>query len=229
MAQNNPVPPDLKDRMKTTYDIIAPTYNEWTTTTKSFRMKYLEHLIPHLTSTQDNRHILELGCGSGIPVTQKLASIENIRITANDMSAVQIEFAKQNLSSLNSKDTGVEKVKLIESDMMSLEFPDESFDAVIAMYSLIHLPVEEQCTIFSRTAKWLKPGGYFLANFAEVKDSGIIQENWLHEKGWCFWSGMGVEGTVNAVRDVGLHIEFQEVSLDVVDANFLWILARKLA
>jgi hypothetical protein len=55
----------------------------------------------------------------------------------------------------------------------------------------------------------------------------MITEQWLHEKGWMFWSGMGVQGTVKAIKNVGLHIELQDVSIDVVDADFLWILARK--
>ena len=225
--ENTPVPPDLKDRLKNSYDIIAPTYNEWTVRNVSIRLKYLDNLIPHLTSTSIERHVLELGCGAGVPVTQKLAAFEHILITANDISTTQIECAKQNLLPLTANSPVLEKIKFAEADMMSLEFPAESFDAVVAMYSLIHLPIDEQSTIISRVAKWLKPGGYFLANFPHLEDSGIIMEHWLHEKGWMFWSGMGEEGTANAIKNVGLHIELQEVSVDVVDANFLWILAKK--
>jgi ubiquinone/menaquinone biosynthesis C-methylase UbiE len=225
--QNNPVPPDLKDRLRTSYNTIAPTYNEWTARNSSIRLKYLDKLIPHLTSTPIERHVLELGSGAGIPVTQKLAAVEHILITANDISSAQIEYAKQNLLPLTSKSPVGEKFKFIEADMMSLEFPVESFDAVIAMYSLIHLPIEDQSTIISRIAKWLKPGGHFLGNFSTLEDSGMITEQWLHEKGWMFWSGMGVQGTVKAIKNVGLHIELQDVSIDVVDADFLWILARK--
>jgi ubiquinone/menaquinone biosynthesis C-methylase UbiE len=222
---NNSPPLDLKDRLKNTYDIIAEKYNIWAVRDTSIRMKYLDVLLPHLDPSAEEKHILELGCGSGNPVLKKLASLNNTQVTANDMSPVQIQFAKQNFA----EEEKAGKVKLIEGDMMTLEFANASFDAIVGMYSLIHLPASEQRTMFSRIAKWLKPGGCMLANFSEEEMAHSIQENWMHEKGWTYWSGLGVQGTMDAIKHVGLEIEFHDVSVDVADANFLWILARKAA
>jgi ubiquinone/menaquinone biosynthesis C-methylase UbiE len=226
-SESKEIPSDLKHRLKNTYDLIAEKYNNWANRESSIRLKYLQHLLPPLTSDSNEKHVLELGCGAGIPVTQTLASINHIHITANDMSTVQIGFAKQNIASLQSTKVVKEKIEFIEGDMMSISFPNASLDAVVAMYSLIHLPQNEQVTLLERISDWLKPGGYLLANFAEQEATSIVDEHWMHEKGWTFWSGLGVQGTLDAIKKASLEVEFHEVSIDVVDANFLWVLARK--
>ena len=38
-----------------------------------------------------------------------------------------------------------------------------SADAVVAFYSLIHVPVTDQQALFPRIRGWLRSGGYFLA------------------------------------------------------------------
>jgi 2-polyprenyl-3-methyl-5-hydroxy-6-metoxy-1,4-benzoquinol methylase len=48
--------------------------------------------------------------------------------------------------------------------MMALEFRPAMFDAVVAFYSLIHLPRVEQEILLQRISTWLRPGGWFLAN-----------------------------------------------------------------
>jgi hypothetical protein len=77
-------------------------------------------------------------------------------------------------------------------------------------------------------AGWLKPGGYFLANFAADELEKLEVDKWLdHEKGWMFWSGWGKDGTLKMVKDAGLEVLVEEVVEEVGDATFLWVLARK--
>ncbi|KAH3919130.1 hypothetical protein HBI56_100290 [Parastagonospora nodorum] len=74
--------------------------------------------------------------------------------------------------------------------MLALDFPDSAFDAVTGFQSIIHLPREEQTQLMKKIAGWLKPGGYFLANFSAVELEKLEVDRWLdHEKGWMFWSG----------------------------------------
>jgi len=219
-----PPPKDLKDRLKASYDAIAPRYNEWTAHTNSnSRLVYLEELLPHLTSSNAPVSVLELGCGAGIPCTQKLASYSNISITANDLSSTQIALAKENLSK-----TGGKHVSFVESDMMALDLPFQAFDAIIALYSIIHLPRDEQVLLISRIAKWLKPGGFLLANFGADGLPGCEEQHWLEEdKGWMFWSSWGVGRTVELIKEAGLEIKLQVVESDEGDATFLWVVAKR--
>jgi ubiquinone/menaquinone biosynthesis C-methylase UbiE len=223
-SPTSPHPKDLKHRLKASYDAIAPAYNKWTLETNdSIRLEQLDKLIPHLTKHHRSKvSVLELGCGAGLPGTKKLASCPNISITANDLSSTQIALAKENLADQ------LDRVHFVESDMMSLNLPIQAFDAVVALYSIIHLPRHQQKTLIRSISKWLKPGGYFLANFSADEMKGSEIQHWLgEEEGWMWWSSWGAEKTIEMVEEAGLVIEEQEVKTDVVDANFLWILAKR--
>ncbi|KAH8204207.1 hypothetical protein TruAng_001627 [Truncatella angustata] len=222
MSSDN-VPDNLKQRLKESYDAIAPMYNEWTIPHSQQRLKYLDQLITLLAGQPTGPiSILELGCGSGIPVTEKLLSCDGYEVTANDLSTAQIDVARENL------ETHKERLTLIEGDMTALTFADASFDAVIGMYSIIHLPRAEQEEIFAKITKWLKPQGYLLANFGEKASEGQVSEKWIAEKGWVYWSGFGVDETLSKIKAAGMDIIVSEVSKDVVDASsFLWVIAQK--
>ena len=221
-------PADLKSRLKASYDAIAPGYNEWTIPHSTTRLHYLDQLLARLPTTTTTTSstpvsVLELGCGSGVPVTQKLLSHPNFSVTANDLSSAQLALAR---ASLLPDPPG--RLTLLEGDMLALAFPPATFDAVVGMYSIIHLPRAEQVEMLYKIVAWLKPGGWVLANFAAEELVGREMQKWLgEEEGWMFWSGWGSEGTVEKVREAGLEVVVQETVEDVVDVRFLWILARK--
>lgn len=237
-------PPDLKARLKEAYDAIAPTYNAWTESHHRFRMHYLSKLLQHLPSLKGSHDpnpdpddherkpalaALELGCGCGVPVTEALLSAggggNGIHVTANDLSATQLALARQRVG-----DDDPPRLRWVQGDMMDLDFPPASLDIVVGMYSVIHLPREEQRVLMGRIAGWLRPGGVVLVNFGREEMEGMVMERWLgEEKGWMYWSGLGEEGTVEMVRGAGLEVVMREVSKDEggTDAEFLWVIARK--
>jgi len=217
---------DLKLRLKDSYDIIAPTYNDWTIQQSGFRIEYLEKLLEKLLTLKplsgQMSLVLELGCGCGLPVTDRLLTTADVFVTANDLSTTQIKLAKESLAK-----HGTDRVTFVEGDMMGLEFSEGSFDAIVGMYSIIHLPRDEQTEMIRRIAKWLKPGGLMLVNFSAEDMPEAIMDNWLHDKGWMYWSGWGTEGTLARIKEAGLEIILQDEINDLVDAKFLWVLAKK--
>ncbi|KAI1860623.1 uncharacterized protein JN550_011471 [Neoarthrinium moseri] len=220
----NKVPENLKQRLKESYDAIAPKYNEWTILHSQYRLYYLDKLLNLLNATEKSQvSTLELGCGCGIPVTQKLLSHETYHVTANDLSSTQLEAARENLHS----DAAGDRLRLVPGDMTELSFAAGSLDAVIGMYSLIHLPSSEQVLMIEKIVGWLKPGGYMLANFTEETIGGVVNEKWLDDKGWVYWSGLGAENTVQVIKDTSLNVVVSKVTKDIVDASFLWVLAKK--
>lgn len=226
-------PADLKSRLKASYDAIAPRYNEWTIPHSTTRLRYLDQLLGRLPSASSSSpstpvSVLELGCGCGVPVTQKLLSQPNFSVAANDFSSAQIALARASLLP-DPPGPAHGRLTLLEGDMLALDFEPATLDAVIGMYSIIHLPRAEQVEMLRKIVTWLKPGGWLLANFGAEESAGAESQNWLGEaKGWMFWSGWGSEGTVEKVREAGLEVVVQETVEDVVDEKlFLWILARK--
>ncbi|KAI1467550.1 S-adenosyl-L-methionine-dependent methyltransferase [Daldinia caldariorum] len=243
------IPKDVKERIKASYDAIAQKYNRWTQLHTPLRLEYVEKLFELLSTTPtpgpgpspvpaSQPHFLELGCGAGLPITQKLllsSPYPEARVTANDISGTQIELARSNLllgvtegGGDADADAGTsERLTLVEGDMTELVFPAASFDAVLALYSLIHLPRAEQTDMLGKIARWLKPGGYLVANFAERGEEAIVKEKWLGENDWMFWSGWGKDETLKIIAESGLEAVVSDVRTDVVDASFLWVIARR--
>lgn len=219
------VPADLKTRVKETYDSIAAEYNEWTGRNETTREDLLGALLELMPHGQDHQlTLLELGCGAALTSTRMILSRPDIDVVANDMSAAQIESAKKNLTGFSKAD--VYRVTFNEGDMMQLSFPSGSLDAVVGLYSLIHLPREEQSELLTRISGWLKPGGHILVNFMSDGQQAKVNPNWLVEKGWMFWSGWGAERTTELVKGAGFEILKAELRGDVGDATFLWVIAR---
>jgi ubiquinone/menaquinone biosynthesis C-methylase UbiE len=96
--------------------------------------------------------VVDLGCGAGIPATRELASF-GLQVLGVDFSAVQLRRARRL----------VPAARLVQADMAALQLRPASADAVVAFYSLIHVPVTDQQALFPRIRGWLRPGGYFLA------------------------------------------------------------------
>jgi ubiquinone/menaquinone biosynthesis C-methylase UbiE len=219
-------PENLKARMKESYDAIAETYaTQFTKPNDPIRLEYLDRLYQYLQDgDKSTAAVLELGCGAGIPATKSMLQNEKplFHVTGNDISTSQLELARSNLAAYK------DRFKLLEGDMLALSFPDAAFDAVTGFYSIVHLPREEQTQILQKVGKWVKPGGFFLANFSAIDLATLEEDRWLdHEKGWMFWSGWGEEGSVKMVEDAGFEVLAREVRQAVDDAKFVWILAKK--
>lgn len=60
---------------------------------------------------------------------------------------------------------------------MALEFERGSFGAVVAFYSVIHLPRNEQKAMLSKIGEWLADGGYLLLNLGARDNPGSINED----------------------------------------------------
>ncbi|CAJ2513092.1 Uu.00g012110.m01.CDS01 [Anthostomella pinea] len=230
MAGNtSQIPADVKERIKSSYDAIATEYNEWTVPHSAQRMQYLATVLEKLPLSDPSLQpkILELGCGCGLPVTKKLMSYPAATVIANDLSSAQIAIARKNLLD-GPDDENAKRLTLIEGDMFSLAFPDDSLDLVLGFYSIIHLPRVEQTALLEKIARWLKPDGYLLANFSTVAADASINKAWIEDKGWMFWSGWGVDGTLEAIKTAGLEVVSSEVAKDTVDdSSFLWVIAKR--
>ncbi|TLD31482.1 hypothetical protein PspLS_01764 [Pyricularia sp. CBS 133598] len=223
------IPQDLKARIKQSYDVISKTYTDWTKDYAEVKLEFVNKLLDLIPGGHDAKlSVLELGAGAATPVTEHvLATLRSSHVTANDMSSSQVAAGKANLQ---KRGFGPDRVEWHEGDMMALQFPDGTFDAALAFYSIIHLPSDEQRVIMARIFDWLKPGSYFLANFSEKALGDVVTEKWLdHEKGWMYWSGLGAEETLRALKGVGFEIVVEDFRREDEHVVFLWVIARKPA
>lgn len=158
--------------------------------------------------------ILDLGCGCGVPVAQVLA--RQHRVTGVDISPVQIERARQLLPG----------AWFICADMATLDFAPGSFDAVVAFYSIIHVPLEMQTALLTKLALWLKPGGYLLATVGHTAWTGT-EPNWLGVAGaTMYWSHGDASFYRSQLEARGLQI-VQEEFLPEGDGGHTVLLAQR--
>ncbi|HEY5337878.1 MAG TPA: class I SAM-dependent methyltransferase [Rhizomicrobium sp.] len=204
---------ERKRIVRDAYDTIAEHYLEWSRESR-VRTHYLTQFLSLLPP---QGRVLELGCGAGIPVTKALAA--QAQVTAVDISPRQIAHARKNVPSAS----------FFCADMMALEFPVQSFDAVCAFYAITHLPREEHGALFSHIARWLKPGGVFLASLGASESDGEMAD-WHGAPN--YFSHPTAEESLRLLADAGLSVTRHEIAEQDLPGEeglpFLWVVARKL-
>jgi SAM-dependent methyltransferase len=205
---------DVKRLVEAGYDKIAQQYLAWTKKGDSPRVRYLQPILDRLPA--ESAKVLDLGCGAGIPCAQILSL--HAHVTGVDISAAQIALAQQH----------VPEATFLQADMMAVDFPPDSFDAVAALYSVIHLPRIEQGVLLSRVARWLRPHGQLLVNVGVSDDPGFIDPEWLGAP--MYWSSYDAQTYLDLIRRAGFsvrsadHVSEDEDGQTVV---FFWIRAEK--
>lgn len=142
--------------------------------------------------------VLDLGCGCGVPMARSLAA-HGCAVTGVDVSRVQIERARSLVPSAT----------FLHANATRLEFAPESFDAVVCLYVVIHLPQPAQQRLFGQIAAWLKPGGRLLATTGSQAWTGT-EDNWLGGDAPMWWSHPDAATYRRWLHEVGLTIESED-------------------
>lgn len=140
--------------------------------------EYRTWLDPILRTTPRGSQVLDLGCGTGVPAARILS--RRFRVTGVDISDVQLRRARRL----------VPGARFVRADLSEVDFPPRSFAAVISLYSIIHVPREEHRPIFRKVARWLTPGGWFLAILGDSAYEGS-EPAWLGSDAPMLWSQYG--------------------------------------
>ncbi len=245
-------PPNLKQRLKESYNAIAPFYSDQTVLHRHLHMNITARLLRllqaergkngvvppsedgapspqmpgldiHMQPVLRGKHALEVGCGSGVPVLELLLA-EEMDTIGVDLSRGQLYLARAHFPN----ETATGQAVWAEQDMMELRYPPDKFDLVVGLYSLIHLPREEQTVFLHRAFRWLKPGGMLMINFIKQEMEGQVIERWRGmPAAWMYWSSWGEEKTLQIINGLGLEVVVREETGDVLDPDFLWVIAKK--
>jgi len=120
--------------------------------------------------------VLDLGCGCGVPVARSLAA-SGYQVTGVDISEVQIDRARRL----------VPEGTFLRADATQVRFPTGSFDAIVCLYALIHMPLAAQPQLLRRAASWLRPAGWLLTVAGHSAWTGT-DDNWLDGHAPMWWS-----------------------------------------
>lgn len=196
------------------YDVIAQNY-----------LKLIENMGPrvrekYLTIVEqtlpDGSLVLELGCGAGAPMTQRL--VRHYRVIGLDISGEQLTLAVRN----------VPEADFVRADMTRLPFRETLFDAVIAFYSMTHVPRDEHVGLLKDIYRLLKPGGLLVATMGHGDCRDTVEADWLGAP--MFFSHFDSETNVKLVEEADFNIFRSEDEWEQeygTPACFRWIVARR--
>ena len=161
--------------------------------------------------------MLDVGCGNGIPVMRAIQ--ERHRGVGVDISGVQIDLAREN----------VPGGRFIRGGIMEVDFLPE-FDAIVAFYSVEHVPRGQHAELFSRLLSWLKPGGRLMFTL-EPYDEPDRTDEWLGVP--MFFSAFDPDTTSQLLADDGDRSTHREPArggagdrVHVVDSHEGWPLGQ---
>jgi len=152
---------------------------------------------PELLNLFPGAQLLEVGIGTGLslPLLSK-----NIEITGIDLSAKMLAKAEHRVKKLE-----LNNVKLLKMDATILDFPDNSFDRVLAAYFISTVP--DPVKVVRELKRVCRPGGYivFLNHFLSDNRFNATWEKLISPL--CYRIGFKT--------DLDLHKLFNETELPV--------------
>ncbi len=160
-----------------------------------------------------NGNILDIGCGTGLPIAKYLSD-RNFSIIGIDTSDKMLEIAKYNR---------IENAQFLLCDFFNFD-SNERFDGIIAWDSLFHLPKQRQKDIYEKVYNLLNPSGFFL--FTHGKDEDEHVDEMFGEK--FYYSCLSKDFVLNLMTEIGFTLEYSiEDFIEGKDRRDWVVLARK--
>lgn len=160
---------EKRDSVKRDYDIIADEYSA------EFRRLYedIEVVEEFISKLKPDSNILDLGGGTG-----KLTDL----FIRKGHRAICYDFSKEMMKKAREY---YPNIPYILDDMLNMEihFEKNTFDGIIAFYSLFHIPREDLNNVFISINNLLKEDGVFCFVVQLGDGEQFIDEPYLKEKG----------------------------------------------
>jgi SAM-dependent methyltransferase len=182
-------------------------------TPNEMERQFLDRLLSLCPATPG---VLDLGCGTGLPIDKYLAN-HGADVTGIDVSPKHIALATANVPSAN----------YVEGDFSRLALTEESFDAVVSFHAIFHIPRSEHGDLFAKIARLLRDGGIFLATLGTSDSEYGEEANWTGAA--MAWSTYDPETYKRLLDEAGFAILeacFEGKPGD--DEYHYWVLARRV-
>ncbi|MGY5880550.1 MAG: class I SAM-dependent methyltransferase [Candidatus Thorarchaeota archaeon] len=190
------------------YDKMGERYHR-TRDNQKFNSE-LEKFTELLPSSSE---VLDAGCGVGTPVSQFLVK-KGFNVTGVDISKKLIDLAKQNIP----------EASFYQKNILNMDFPNDSFDGIICVYTLWHIPRTDHSSIIENFCRMLKNNGILVLNTGIFESDGM--SNFFGER--MLWSNNSPEKTLTFVKESGFEILFEGIRFLGGEQQY-WIFAKKEA
>ncbi|MFT4890126.1 MAG: SAM-dependent methyltransferase [Halobacteriales archaeon] len=179
-----------RERVRDAYDEIAGTYDEQRDDDPP-ETALLDSVVDRLP---DDPRVLDAGCGSGEPITRRLAT--RATVTGVDFSRSQLDLATDRLPG----------TAFVQGDLTALPFRTDAFDGLVSAYAVIHVPWEEHATVFEEFRRVLRPAAPLLVSVGSDDWEGST-DDWLGGGAEMHWSQPGPDRTAALLREAGFAVE----------------------
>lgn len=145
---------DLREKQRAQWRAAAAGWDKWHEWNEKNTRPILEWFAG-VTSLQPGQRLLDIGCGSGLPVLRLAARVgPGGVVVATDASPEMLAVARRRAAA-----AGLDHIEFQGMDAQELDFPDHSFDAVTFGFGLMFCPDPGRAAREIRRV--LKPGGRF--------------------------------------------------------------------
>lgn len=158
---------DKTQRTITAYDKIAGIYAYKFMNFEIYTNKIKEFI--EFLNTGDN--ILDLGCGPGNVGKQLALCGKDFTVTGIDLSEEMLKIAEQN----------VPNATFYCQDIRTINFSEESFEAIILSFCIVHLSDDEMINLIEKVSKYLKKNGKLYLSFLEGTKKGLETTSYSKE------------------------------------------------
>lgn len=158
----------------------------------------------------ENSRVLDLGCGTGLPFDRFLVE-QGFDVLGVDIAEKHVEMAEEN----------VPEGKFVAGDFFEQDFRSGSFDAVVSMYAIFHIPRDEHLELFQKMHDWLAKDGAILVTLGAEEMDGFRDEIGGEE---LVWSSYSPEKSLELLEKAGFEI-IETYTENYRDESHFWILA----
>ncbi|MPZ23802.1 MAG: methyltransferase domain-containing protein [Dehalococcoidia bacterium] len=198
-------PGDYIEFERAAFNAVAHTYDLWAGTARPFRQRLLE-----LSGIGDGGRLLDVACASGELALDAAEMVgRDGRVVGIDLSDKMVEVARRKAAQRRAIN-----VEFRRMDANTLDFPDETFDAVTCGIALHHFP--DPGVVLREIHRVLKPGACLAASAWKASYHSLIQHygNELAVAGAAPGVSppipMGPRGLSEAVAQAGFHDPSEE-------------------
>jgi enediyne biosynthesis protein CalE5 len=143
---------EFRDGQRRQWNSAAAGWRKWSEMIDGAASGISERLV-ELAGVEPGSRVLDVAAGYGEPsLSAARAAGAEGAVLATDISAEMIAFGRERAAA-----TGLENIEFVQSDAVSLDFPEASFDAALSRWGIIFEPDAEAAA--ARIRSFLEPGG----------------------------------------------------------------------
>ena len=192
---------------RASYDLIADQWSRERSVSQFRERPYVDRFLELIAP---GSHILDLGCGMGIPIARYLIDC-GYRVTGVDSSPAMLRLARTNCP----------EAEFVAGDMTSVELCDP-YQGIVAWDSIFHIPKVQHGALFRRMHGWLNPGAPVLLSLGGSEDEFTAP---MFDVDF-FYSAHAPDASVALMRKAGFDILVAEID-DPSSRGHMAILCRQ--